>query len=157
MKKKIRRLILWTLVVLVSAAIFCFSAQPASESAALSGEVTGGLYRVLQRIFPDLRFSDWETAVAVVRKLAHLFLYFSLSIAAFFALDTDVAPRKKAALFSFAFCVLYAVGDEVHQAFVPGRAMLVTDVFIDSFGALLGLLSSFLCLGFLSRRANKKR
>ena len=157
MKKKIRRLILWTLVVLVSAAIFCFSAQPASESAALSGEVTGGLYSVLRRFFPDLRFSDWETAVAVVRKLAHLFLYFSLAVFSFFAFDTDVSPRGRAALFAFLFCVLFAASDEVHQAFVPGRAMLVADVFIDSFGALLGLLSSFLCLRLLSRRARRTR
>ncbi|MBQ2253021.1 MAG: VanZ family protein [Clostridia bacterium] len=156
MKQNVRRLILWTIVVLISAAIFSFSAQPASESAALSGEVTGGLYGVLRRIFPGLRFSDWETAVAVVRKLAHFFLYFSLSVSSFFAIRTDVEENRRAALISFLFCFLYAVSDEVHQAFVPGRAMLVTDVFIDSAGALLGLLSAVLFLRLIERRAKRK-
>jgi VanZ family protein len=42
-------------------------------------------------------------------------------------------------IFSLVFCVLYAISDEVHQLFVPGRGAQVTDVMIDSFGAFVGI------------------
>jgi len=42
-------------------------------------------------------------------------------------------------LFSLGICVLYAVSDEVHQLFVPGRGRQVRDVLIDSAGAIVGI------------------
>lgn len=45
----------------------------------------------------------------------------------------------KGFLFSLVFCILYAISDEVHQVFVPGRGAQVTDVLIDSFGAFIGI------------------
>lgn len=35
--------------------------------------------------------------------------------------------------------VIYAATDEIHQAFVPGRGPLVTDVILDSIGVLTGI------------------
>ena len=35
---------------------------------------------------------------------------------------------------------VYAASDEIHQAFVPGRGSAVTDVLLDSAGALCGIL-----------------
>ncbi len=37
------------------------------------------------------------------------------------------------------FVILYAVSDEVHQLFVPGRGGQLTDVIIDTAGAGAGL------------------
>jgi VanZ family protein len=37
------------------------------------------------------------------------------------------------------FAALYAVTDETHQLFVPGRDAAVRDVLLDTFGAALGL------------------
>ena len=53
---------------------------------------------------------------------------------------------------SFVFCVLYAISDEVHQYFVPGRAMMATDVLIDSIGAILGCLLFFAVKRYIVRR-----
>ena len=36
-------------------------------------------------------------------------------------------------------CVLYAISDEVHQMFVPGRGPGIKDVLIDSAGATVGI------------------
>jgi VanZ family protein len=36
--------------------------------------------------------------------------------------------------------IAYAVSDELHQAFVPGRAASLFDVGVDSVGVLLGIL-----------------
>jgi hypothetical protein len=48
-------------------------------------------------------------------------------------------PTPRAAWWAWVLVVLYAIGDEIHQAFVPGRTPLVTDVAIDSIGGLLGI------------------
>ncbi len=36
--------------------------------------------------------------------------------------------------------ILYAISDEIHQLFVPGRSGKVTDVIIDSLGILTGIV-----------------
>jgi VanZ family protein len=46
---------------------------------------------------------------------------------------------KKSFIITFIFCFLYAVSDEVHQIFVPGRAFAIRDIIIDTSGAALGL------------------
>jgi VanZ family protein len=40
---------------------------------------------------------------------------------------------------SFFAGLLYAVSDEIHQYFIPGREMRAFDVFIDSLGVIAGL------------------
>jgi VanZ family protein len=40
---------------------------------------------------------------------------------------------------SWLIAVLYAVTDEFHQSFTPGRTPAVTDMMIDSFGAAMGV------------------
>lgn len=60
-------------------------------------------------------------------------------------------------ILSWAFCILYAASDELHQLFVPGRAGLITDVCIDSAGALLGILLFLAALHLTSRRAKRKQ
>ena len=39
----------------------------------------------------------------------------------------------------FAFTMAFAVSDEIHQSFTPGRVSSVRDVFIDGFGAIVVL------------------
>jgi len=71
----------------------------------------------------------------ILRKLAHLAEYGILSFLTMRALLKSVRMSvAKAVLVSAIFCVLYAVSDEFHQKFVPGRGPSVIDVFIDSMG-----------------------
>jgi len=42
-------------------------------------------------------------------------------------------------LFSFIFSILYAISDEIHQTFIPGRNASVKDVIADCVGILIGL------------------
>lgn len=42
---------------------------------------------------------------------------------------------------ALAICISYAISDEVHQLYVPGRSGEVRDVIIDTAGASLGILS----------------
>ncbi len=52
-------------------------------------------------------------------------------------------------LVSWLLTVLYAITDEIHQTFVPGRSGRVTDVLIDAAGAAVGVL----VMTWLHRRA----
>ena len=36
--------------------------------------------------------------------------------------------------------IIYAISDEIHQSFIPGRSPQVTDVLIDTMGVILGIL-----------------
>ena len=47
---------------------------------------------------------------------------------------------KRYIFWGFMICVIYAVSDEVHQAFVPGRGPALKDVLIDSAGAFTGII-----------------
>ncbi|MFP5109854.1 VanZ family protein [Neobacillus sp. C211] len=52
-------------------------------------------------------------------------------------------------------CVLFAVSDEFHQLFVAGRGAQVKDVFIDSAGAIVGIVIYGIVNRFLSKKSVK--
>jgi VanZ family protein len=71
-----------------------------------------------------------------VKKGGHAFGYLLLGRAYLCGLGRG----KKAPWLAWVLCILYAITDEFHQSFVPGRSPRVTDVGIDAMGSLLGLL-----------------
>ena len=80
---------------------------------------------------PDLGtgLGDWDLAL---RKVAHAAEYAVLGALLARALRSTVAAGVVG--------VLYAVSDEVHQAFVPGRLGSPVDVAIDAVGVVVGVL-----------------
>ena len=114
--------------------IFGFSAGDGAESGSLS-------YMVCEWIcaFLDIFGLEIEPASIQwpVRKLAHMTEYALLYMSAVLALSTI----KKARVIAFAFCVIFAITDEIHQLFVPGRVGCVTDVLIDTIGICFGIIA----------------
>ena len=47
---------------------------------------------------------------------------------------------KKAAIYSLLIVLGYAISDEIHQYFIPGRDMAIRDVIIDFSGGILGFI-----------------
>lgn len=84
------------------------------------------------------------------RKTLHMLGYALLAASFLFALGWPSVSRPG---WAWALSALYAVSDEFHQLFVPGRGSSPLDVVIDSLGALLGL---WLCLN-LARMMQKRR
>ncbi len=76
----------------------------------------------------------------VVRKNAHFLIYLMLAIWVFHALLKSRIYGLKSVFLAMGICILYAISDEIHQAFVPGRGPQLKDVFIDSAGALVGIV-----------------
>lgn len=131
-------LIVWMLV------IFMFSAQNSTVSSSVS---EGFSYRLFSFINPDFKTMSaeeqetfLESIMTPIRKLAHFTLYFILGLIAsgLFVTIKNRGMLLKSAV-SWGICVLYAVSDEIHQYFVPGRACAAFDVFIDSLGAGLAV------------------
>lgn len=124
--------------ILIMAFIFFQSALPGDVSGAESSFIVDLITRILD--------TDPETASFVVRKLAHFTEYMILGI--FLALDAvDIAGRREAGtnklllwFIPFIIGTLYAVTDELHQSFVPGRSCEVRDMIIDCAGVAVGAL-----------------
>ncbi|WP_297429266.1 VanZ family protein [Clostridium sp.] len=80
----------------------------------------------------------------IIRKNAHAFMYMVLSILIANSFFSYNKKGKDAIVYVLFICLFYAVTDEFHQAFVPGRTSYVSDVLIDFGGALLGLAAFYL-------------
>jgi VanZ family protein len=80
---------------------------------------------------PDLAtgLGTWDT---ILRKLAHVVEYAILG-----ALLLRAFALRVPAL---AAGIAYAISDEIHQAFVPGRYASALDVAIDAAGVVVGVL-----------------
>lgn len=50
------------------------------------------------------------------------------------------------AVISLIIGFLYAITDELHQFFVPGRGPLFSDILIDSLGVLIGIIVAILLI-----------
>ena len=126
-------------VVLWMGLIFFFSSEPADDSKELSTGVTEVILSVVEAVSPD---SDlfMENLHHFVRKNAHFFIYFVLGMLVRRALRLSEIRGKKGNVLALAICIVYAISDELHQLFVPGRGAQVKDVVIDSTGALVGII-----------------
>ena len=133
-----RNIFPWILVLLWMAVIFCLSHQPAEQSNELSTGITEIIIEKVERIAPQAKL-DLERINHVVRKNAHFFAYLLLGVLVLFALKGSGVREPRSLLLAFFICVVYAISDETHQMFVPGRGPGVKDVLIDSSGAAVGI------------------
>ena len=67
---------------------------------------------------------------------------------------SEYAKIRRELLIPWGIAALYAAADEFHQLFVPGRSGQVSDVMLDSAGALAGLLILALVRKIIVRRRN---
>ena len=155
-KNRIWRLgpvLLWMIV------IFCFSAQDATASSALSGGIVDGLMefgeRWLCNFFGGALNFPREMVSFAVRKAAHTSVYFVLALLVYRCQNVKSTIFQKN-IKTLAICVVYAITDELHQYFVPGRSSEFRDVCIDTVGAALGLLALFMAQYFTKIRAARE-
>lgn len=134
-KKKIS----WLLVFLWMVLIFHLSHQPAIESNGLSTGITEKIIVIVERITPN-RDINIRSFNHIIRKNAHLFIYLILGILVSNALRISEVSGNRAIGTAILICGFYAISDEIHQSFVPGRDGHFKDVIIDSAGAIVGIL-----------------
>ena len=148
-RQQLQIILSWIAVLLWMFLIFVLSAQPAPRSNGLSQKVTEVIIEKVGLLVPlDIKTSTTTDFIKrfnhIVRKCAHVSEYFVLGALVTNAMKTSKVPRFNAFIFSVLLCVFYAISDEVHQLFVPGRGAQMMDVLIDSAGAIAGIGCIFL-------------
>lgn len=119
----------WLAVVLWMAVIFFLSSQPE-----------------LGDNFGRFRFG--------LAKVGHVVVFSILGALVAQAMDT--ARIRRRVWWTVVFVALYAIVDEVHQSFVPGRGPMLTDVAIDTISGLAGAVAwSRLGRSFLAQRTRE--
>ena len=113
--------------------VFWFSAENALESKDTSGFVMQKILSVL-----NIEIEDTEMLEGYLRTLAHFVLYL---LGGFIACILVIVCNIKHKILSTSmFGLLYAIGDEIHQIYVPGRSFELKDIVVDISGFLLGVL-----------------
>ena len=140
---KYKKIILIILIIIWMATIFTFSSQVSDKSSNTSGNTIRFILNKLQ-ITKNMNEQQVDELVenlqTPIRKLAHFSVY-TLGEVLFFTLFNQYKTQnKKKIIYSVVLCMLYAITDEIHQYFVPGRSCELRDVLIDTAGALLGVL-----------------
>jgi len=158
MKKIISiRIILILLLVLWATLIFVMSSQPAVKSSQTSSKFVLKIIDIIHCDFDALP-TQQQTAIThtytfIVRKTAHFLEYFILGL---LSSGVAVTYSSKKHNFSFivsaVFCVFCAIGDEIHQYFVSGRACRFFDICIDSVGSIFAILFVVLIARVYKRR-----
>ena len=149
----VKPLMLWGITALIMLIIFLLSAQSRTESADLSMNFKGIFATVMRMIGLDA-YAESEALHHFVRKCAHAFLYCVLGISV--SASAQSSMWKRYGLWSILICLLYAISDEVHQAFVPGRGPQISDVVLDTVSAVVGF-AIFWLLNKLFGRKNQRR
>lgn len=115
--------------------IFYMSNQPAD----ISNKQSDLIIKLFYYMGIDLNSALGEITSFVIRKAAHFTEYFIL-----YCLTINVLKFyfniKKAAIYSLLIVLGYAISDEIHQYFIPGRDMAIRDVIIDFSGGILGFI-----------------
>ena len=138
MKKIVLRTILLILIILTCLIIFEFSGQNANDSKKVSGKIT----EKIVSIFYNVKL-DKNRVESIVRKIAHYSIYTLLGIEIMSFISTFTIKEFDRISFALIAGMIYAMIDEIHQAFVPGRGAIITDVMLDSLGVMTGI---FICL-----------
>ena len=131
-----------TLVLL--SIIFGFSAQNGTASGSLSYQLSLFLVKMFSPFLPTMLSEDTlllraDAIHLLIRKAAHMTEFFLLTLSIHLPLKVYLQEKlsfSKRLLLAFLCSVLFAATDEFHQTMVPGRSGNITDVCIDSIGAL---------------------
>ena len=155
-KESLKRTVSWLIVTVWMIVIFLLSAQNASQSGDTSGMVVRWflslLYRGFEDFSPERQQALLEAWHLVIRKGAHFTEYAVLAVLVANALRLWGKLRW---YLPVVISAAYAVTDEIHQYFVPGRACRLLDVTIDTCGAIFGTAVFALGIFLLNKRHRK--
>ena len=142
-KINILRIILIILLLCTFFIIFGFSSQNGEQSGGISRKVTeiilkaSSNYNKLEEEKKEIILYKTES---IIRKVAHFSIYTVDGFLLMGLLSTYKIQDKWRLIMTIGIGILYAMSDEFHQSFSPGRTPKVTDVYIDTLGIIVGAL-----------------
>ena len=124
--------------------IFMLSAQNGEQSSSTSGFFTQLIALLAGRPIPE----------EVIRTLAHFCEFAGLGL---LTCNLCLALKDKPKpIHSILFAFGYAITDEIHQIFMPGRAFQLTDLAVDLAGITLGVAVLSVLALLIKKYKNKK-
>ena len=117
--------------------IFVLSSEGHDASSGRSDAIVHTLQSV------GLGFAPTDVLTFLTRKAAHTVAYLLLGVLAYRAVRQHNLPAKRVAVIAVCIVVAYAISDEVHQLFVPGRSGEPRDVLIDSGAGVIGVAAAY--------------
>lgn len=153
-----RRILFGIITIFWMVFIFGMSGQQGDDSGALSSKVCETICQIFVKNYSSLPGEEQMDLIQKiqypVRKGAHVTEYAILGMllcGVFFHEKNSV----RNSLFVIIIGFLYALLDEFHQTFIPGRAGQIKDVLIDTGGVLLGVLLVWFGLCLLKKRKTR--
>jgi VanZ family protein len=110
-------LVFWLPVLIWAGIIFNFSAKPSVHAS--------------EFFWPDF----------LIKKTAHITEYAIFAVLIYRALVAYGVRKRNAGVYAILAAVMYASTDEFHQSFTPGREPTIRDVFFDTIGSVLGIIT----------------
>ena len=159
MQKNVLRGILIVLLLCTFYIIFGFSSQDGEKSGGISKKITNFILEKSSK-YNNLEQTKKEEVSKrterIIRKIAHFSIYTLVGFLLMALFSTYENIKRKYQIYISAIIgILYAISDEIHQSFTPGRGPKITDVFIDSLGVFFGMAVILLIVEIINRK-NKK-
>ena len=136
----------YLLVIIWAGVIFTLSSEGHGASTSRSDLIVNYLQSAGALLPTDL-------LTFLTRKAAHIIAYFIFGVLAYNVVRHYTLRARRTILISSAIVLGYAISDEVHQLFVPGRSGEVRDVLIDTVAGTVAVVLTYL----IHRRIVKRR
>ena len=128
-----KKIISILLVIIWMTLIFTMSSFNSNDSSNQSSFIVTIISNIIN-------INNLEILSIIIRKLAHFTEYLILGI----LMHNLTNIYNKNMHISMIICILYAISDEIHQLFVPGRSFQIIDIGIDCFGSIIGIYIFYL-------------
>ena len=135
---RLKRIILIILTILWMGIIFSFSSENSDKSSNTSGRTIRAIVRIFVELPQQREDEIVEQLQHITRKIAHFTIYTIGGVILINLVKTYT--MNKPWIYAWGIGTMYAITDEIHQYFVPGRSCQVTDVLLDSCGVITGIL-----------------
>lgn len=141
--KNMKKITSILLVIIWMVLIFIMSSFNGNNSSNQSNFIVN----IISNIF---NINNLDIINYIVRKAAHLTEYTILGI-----LTNNMIKNINIKLYiGLIICIIYAISDEIHQFFIPGRTCQILDICIDSLGILIGLIIYKYYINFIKKTYN---
>ncbi|OZM56506.1 hypothetical protein CIB95_12090 [Lottiidibacillus patelloidae] len=147
----VKRIKLWSPVVIIASVIFFFSSQPYEKQDLKPGILSKVDLSLVEKTADSVSFEYATSEISIsrlgvqqfveffIRKGAHFFIFALLGLFFYRALLHEGVNVRKAIIYSLLFLAFYATSDEIHQHFTGNRTPLVQDVILDFVGGAFGV------------------
>ena len=147
-----KQIIYMFLIIIWMIVVFTFSNEPAEKSSKVSGGITEKVVHVITKDNEKVTQTQKDTIETIIRKCAHFVLYAIGGYLVANFVNTTKAQDRRILLYAILFTFTYAITDEVHQLFVPGRSGEIRDVIIDTAGGSCGAVLFWILRKIIRRK-----